>query len=225
MGRSAFTAVTTFVMAAVAGSVLAVTVATPENGILWQAVRDPSQPIEWRWEGDDVTSARVTIASPMDGTTFAPVSVARTGGSLYGSIAMPGGRIAGKEYLYDITVELLAGETVKDTLNARVVFLPERAAVDSAGNLSKRRVEGAALYSYNAQCDEDAVAPASVTVQGSEGRIEVGQVGSSGYGCFSEGALRDLGGSRLLATLAFGGGAVAWSNYLRLHVGFAIVVQ
>ena len=97
MGRSALTAIATFAMAIAAGPVSAVTVATPENGILWQTARDPSQPIQWRWEGDDVTSARVTIASPMDKRTFAPVAVARTGGSLYGSIEMPGGRVAGKE--------------------------------------------------------------------------------------------------------------------------------
>ena len=225
MGRSALTAIATFAMAIAAGPVSAVTVATPENGILWQTARDPSQPIQWRWEGDDVTSARVTIASPMDKRTFVPVAVARTGGSLYGSIEMPDGRVAGKEYLYDITVELMAGETVEETLNARVVFLPERAVVDSASELSKRHVEGAALYSYNAQWDENAVAPAGVSVQGSSDRMEIGHAGSSGYGFFSENALRDLGGSRLLATLGFGGGAAAWSNYLRLHAGFVFVVR
>ena len=212
-------------LAVACSSAVAETVATPDNGILWQAVRNPASPIEWRWEGEDVTSARVTIASPMDGTTFAPIDVVRTDAALYGSVTLPGVRTAGREYLYDLTLELLAGDTVVQTQTARLVVLPDTAQVDAPAALGKRFVEGAALYSYNRRWDERATGDATVTVQGEQASADEVYTNESGYGFFSEKALADLGGLRPTATLSYATGAVAWSNCLRLHGGLILLFR
>ena len=65
----------------------------------------------------------------------------------------------------------------------------------------------------------------TVTIQGTADRTEIDLPGSSGYGYFTEKGLGDLGGSRLLATLDFGGGAAVWSNYLRLHGGLIMIFR
>lgn len=203
---------------------VAATVADPDNGILWQKVQNAATPIQWRWEGEDVTSARVTIVSPMDAKTHEPVTVTRVAGALYGSVSLPTERVAGREYLYDLTVEFLAGQTLKDTFTARLVVLPETTDVVKADALAKRSVETAALYSYNVRWNESASGVAKVTVQGDKTDVEESLPGSSGYGSFSERILQGLGGLRPTATLSFGG-VTYWSNCLRLHGGLVLVVR
>lgn len=97
------------------------TVRASANGRRWQVDRSPSEPIVWVWP-DSATAATLTVTSHVGKTSVATYSFTRADGADTGSWMLPA---ASGERLYDLALEIVAGEKVVESLYGRVVILPE----------------------------------------------------------------------------------------------------
>ena len=90
-------------------------------GRIWQVSYAPTEPIVWVWP-DQATAATLTVTSYVGKTSVATHSFTRDGTADTGSWSLPSGS---GERLYDLALEIRAGETVLENLYGRVVILPE----------------------------------------------------------------------------------------------------
>jgi len=88
---------------------------------MWQVSYAPTEPIVWVWPSE-ATAATLTVTSYVGRTSVATYPFTRQSGADTGSWSLPGGS---GERLYDLALEIRAGETVLENLYGRVVVLPE----------------------------------------------------------------------------------------------------
>ena len=97
------------------------TVRASDNGRTWQVSYAPTEPIVWVWPSE-ATTATLTVTSYVGRTSVSAYSFTRESGAETGSWSLPGGS---GERLYDLALEIRAGEKVVENLYGRVVVLPE----------------------------------------------------------------------------------------------------
>ena len=90
-------------------------------GRTWQVSYAPSEPIIWVWP-TEATAATLTVTSYVGRTSVDTYSFTRESGADTGSWSLPSGS---GERLYDLALEILAGDKVVEKLYGRVVVLPE----------------------------------------------------------------------------------------------------
>ncbi len=128
--------VQTFVAAILVASSLChadgITVRASASGRTWQVSYAPSEPIVWVWP-DQATAATLTVTSYVGKTSVSTHAITRESGADTGSWSLPSG--AG-ERLYDLALEIRAGEKVLENLYGRVVILPEAIDVISTNSMA-----------------------------------------------------------------------------------------
>ena len=97
------------------------TVRASASGRTWQVSYAPTEPIVWVWPSE-ATAATLTVTSYVGRTSVATHSITRENGADMGSWSLPNGS---GERLYDLALEIRAGEKVLENLYGRVVILPE----------------------------------------------------------------------------------------------------
>jgi len=90
-------------------------------GRIWQVCYAPTEPIVWIWPSE-ATAATLTVTSYVGKTSVSTHAITRESGADTGSWSLPNGS---GERLYDLALEIRAGETVLENLYGRVVVLPE----------------------------------------------------------------------------------------------------
>ena len=109
-----------------------VTVRASASGRTWQVNYAPSEPIVWVWP-DQATAATLTVTSYVGRTSVATYAVTRESGADTGGWSLPSGS---GERLYDLALEIRAGETVLENLYGRVVVLPETINVTPTNSMA-----------------------------------------------------------------------------------------
>ncbi|MBR6587681.1 MAG: hypothetical protein IKK82_09690 [Kiritimatiellae bacterium] len=99
-----------------------ITVRPSTSGRIWQVSYAPNEPIKWPWISDS-TSAQLTVTSYSGRTKVSVYEIVREEDEYFGSYQLPS---SDKEQLFDLEINLLAGEKVLETLSARVVVLPKK---------------------------------------------------------------------------------------------------
>lgn len=174
------------VLAVSAAAVADPMILSPENGLVWQTVFKPSDPIEWRWE-DGAVSASVTVKDLISGETREAVPVARGAGN-YGSFAVTGLTVPadGGESLADITlVQFGEGDAELSTQTARLAYLPGAnggAFTVAKFNPARARIAEPRAAAYDAAWSKDATGAATSVFTPNGGTPEVTELdGSGGY--------------------------------------------
>jgi len=98
-----------------------ITARASASGRTWQVCYAPTEPIVWVWPSE-ATAATLTVTSYVGKTSVATHSFTRESGADTGSWSLPGGS---GERLYDLALEIRAGEKVLENHYGRVVALPE----------------------------------------------------------------------------------------------------
>ena len=140
--------VMSFAFAAVAFCALAgITVQDPEQTFFWQVESDVSRPLVWPWDGAD--SAKV--AYRLAGEAAVTNDVAREGNAAYGSFTMPAPTelASGRQYLYDVSLELLSGGETVSVSSARIAYLPQSVTVLKPDTPSWRKVSGVRVFRHD----------------------------------------------------------------------------
>ena len=143
--------VMSFAFAAVAFCALAgITVQDPEQTFFWQVESDVSRPLVWPWDGAD--SAKVVYR--LAGEAAVTNDVAREGDAAYGSFTMPAPTelASGRQYLYDVSLELLSGGETVYVSSARIAYLPQSVTVLKPDTPSWRKVSGVRVFPHD-KCD------------------------------------------------------------------------
>lgn len=127
-----------------------ITVQDPEQTFFWQVESDVSRPLVWPWDGAD--SAKVVYR--LAGENAVTNDVAREGDAVYGSFTMPAPTelASGRQYLYDVSLELLSGGETVSVSSARIVYLPQSVTVLEPDTPSWRKVSGVRVFPYD-KCD------------------------------------------------------------------------
>ena len=102
------------------------------SGRTWQVSYAPTEPIVWIWP-DQATAATLTVTSYVGKTSVATHDITRESGADTGSWSLPNGS---GERLYDLALEIRAGEKVLENLSGRVVILPEAIDVISTNSMA-----------------------------------------------------------------------------------------
>ena len=116
------------VIFAFAGAVLllpavATVVRPAADALSWQTVRNANDPLVWRWDAAD-SAATVTV-SGLTAKVVVTAPVARQTEEAYGSFAIDLTDIdTSREQVFDVTVALGSGQSVRETLSARLAYLP-----------------------------------------------------------------------------------------------------
>ena len=108
------------------------TVRASASGRTWQVSYAPTEPIVWIWP-DQATAATLTVTSYVGKTSVATHDITRESGADTGSWSLPNGS---GERLYDLALEIRAGEKVLENLSGRVVILPEAIDVISTNSMA-----------------------------------------------------------------------------------------
>lgn len=108
------------------------TVRASDNGRTWQVSYAPTEPIVWIWPSE-ATAATLTVTSYVGRTSVSTYSFTRENGADTGSWSLPTGS---GERLYDLALEIRAGEKVLENLYGRVVILPEAIDVISTNSMA-----------------------------------------------------------------------------------------
>ena len=108
------------------------TVRASTSGRTWQVNYAPTEPIVWIWP-DQATAATLTVTSYVGKTSVATHDITRESGADTGSWSLPSGS---GERLYDLALEIRAGEKVLENLSGRVVILPEAIDVISTNSMA-----------------------------------------------------------------------------------------
>ena len=98
-----------------------VTARASASGRIWQVSYAPTEPIVWIWPSE-ATAATLTVTSYVGKTSVSTHAITRESGADTGSWSLPNGS---GERLYDLALEIRAGEKVLENLSGRVVVLPE----------------------------------------------------------------------------------------------------
>jgi len=89
----------------------------------WQTVYDATQPLTWRWDAADAV-ATVTV-SGLTSKVSQAATVDRQSGSDYGVYTLDlAGVDTAQEQVFDVTVALGTASSVRETLTARLAYLP-----------------------------------------------------------------------------------------------------
>ena len=107
------------------------TVRASASGRTWQVSYAPTEPIVWVWP-DQATAATLTVTSYVGRTSVSTHAITRESGADTGSWSLPSGS---GERLYDLALEIRAGEKVLENLYGRVVILPEAIDVISTNSM------------------------------------------------------------------------------------------
>ena len=127
-----------------------ITVQDPGHTFFWQVESDVSRPLVWPWDGAD--SAKVIYR--LAGETAVTNEVARQGNAAYGSFTMPTPTelASGRQYLYDVSLELLSGGETISVSPARIAYLPQSVTVFEPDTPSWRKVSGVRVFPHD-NCD------------------------------------------------------------------------
>ena len=98
-----------------------ITARASASGRTWQVSYAPTEPIVWVWPSE-ATAATLTVTSYVGKTSVSTHSITRVSGADTGSWSLPSGS---GERLYDLALEIRAGEKVLENLYGRVVILPD----------------------------------------------------------------------------------------------------
>ena len=109
-----------------------ITVRASASGRTWQVSYAPSEPIVWVWP-DEATTATLTVTSYVGRTSVSTHAITRESGAETGSWSLPNGS---GERLYDLALEIVAGEKVLENLYGRVVVLPETIDVTPTNSMA-----------------------------------------------------------------------------------------
>ena len=108
------------------------TVRASASGRTWQVSYAPTEPIVWVWPSE-ATAATLTVTSYVGKTSVATHAITRESDADTGSWSLPAGS---GERLYDLALEIRAGEKVLENLYGRVVILPEAIDVISTNSMA-----------------------------------------------------------------------------------------
>lgn len=109
-----------------------ITARASASGRTWQVSYEPTEPIVWIWPSE-ATAATLTVTSYVGKTSVATYSFTRESGTDTGSWSLPSGS---GERLYDLALEIRAGEKVLENLSGRVVVLPETINVTPTNSMA-----------------------------------------------------------------------------------------
>ena len=109
-----------------------VTARASASGRTWQVSYAPTEPIIWVWP-DQATAATLTVTSYVGKTSVSTYVFTRESDVDTGSWSLPSGS---GERLYDLALEIRAGEKVLENLSGRVVVLPETINVTPTNSMT-----------------------------------------------------------------------------------------
>ena len=195
-----------------------------DRGRVWQVSYAPDEPITWLWPAK-ATAAQLVVTSHVEKTVRTYDIVRGTGEDLGAWTRPVPAATAANEFLYDLALTFLAGETALRTDAARIAILPESFTVRVPETEAWTKVRDERIVPYDTAWTNEAVSAASLDLAIDGASASVPLAGESGWEPMD---LQWRLGSRtgdLSATLSFNDEQFADAALQRVLPGFFFIVR